>query len=191
MDRQEDRILDEYLAAAARTGDRRALGALAQRWEKRLVRHAYRLSGNVEDARDIAQEAWVDIARGVRRLDDCAAFPAFAFQIVTRRAADFVRRAKRAKRGVAAFAAEPTPAFDGNAGVEARASSPALAAAMARLPAEQRAAIALFYLEDLSVAEIAAALGVPAGTVKTRLKAAREKLKAALGVLLEAEDEQA
>lgn len=191
VDRRQDRIFDEYLAAAARTGDRRALGALARRWEKRLVRHAFRLSGNIEDARDIAQEAWVDIARGVRRLDDCAAFPAFAFRIVTRRAADFVRRARKARRAVAAFAAEPKRGFDANDGMEASASSPSLIAAMAALPADQRAAIALFYLEDLSVAEIAAALGVPAGTVKTRLKAAREKLREALGVTTETENEQA
>lgn len=190
MERRQERILDEYLAAAARTGDRRALGALAGRWEKRLVRHAFRLSGDIEDARDIAQEAWVDIARGVRRLDDCAAFPAFAFQIVTRRAADFVRRAKRARRGVAAFAAEPRPAFDGAERIEAGAASPGLVAAMAALPAEQRAAIALFYQEDMSVAEIAAALGVPAGTVKTRLMAARDKLRLALGVTMEKQNEQ-
>jgi RNA polymerase sigma-70 factor (ECF subfamily) len=63
-------------------------------------------------------------------------------------------------------------------------------AALATLPAEQRAAIALFYLEDLSVAEIAAALGVPAGTVKTRLMAARDKLRVALGATMETENEQ-
>jgi RNA polymerase sigma-70 factor (ECF subfamily) len=62
---------------------------------------------------------------------------------------------------------------------------------MGALPAEQRAAIALFYLEDLSVAEIAAALGVPAGTVKTRLMAARDRLRSALGVTKETEHEQA
>ncbi|OFW98866.1 MAG: hypothetical protein A3E78_13640 [Alphaproteobacteria bacterium RIFCSPHIGHO2_12_FULL_63_12] len=191
MDRRQGRIFDEYLAAAARAGDPRALAALARRWEQRLLRHAYRLTGNIEDARDVAQDAWIDIARGVRRLDDSAAFPAFAFRIVTRRAADFVRRARRARRGAAAFAAEPRPAFDGAEGIETGAASPGLVAAMAALPAEQRAAIALFYQEDMSVAEIAAALGVPAGTVKTRLMAAREKLKAALGVMKESENEQA
>lgn len=191
MDRREDRILDEFLAASARAGDRPAFAALALRWEKRLVRHAWRLVGDIEDARDIAQDAWIDIARGLRRLDDCAAFPAFAFRIVTRRAADLMRRKTRARRGAAAFAAEPRAAALDNEEMEAAASSPALRAAMAALPAEQRAAIALFYLEDLSVAEIAAALGVPAGTVKTRLMAARDKLKTALGVTKEKEIEQA
>jgi RNA polymerase sigma-70 factor (ECF subfamily) len=191
VDRREERILDEYLAAAARTGDRGALADLAQRWEKRLLGHAWRLVGDVEAARDIAQDAWVDIARGVRRLDDCAAFPAFAFRVVTRRAADWVRRTKRTRAGVAAFALEQSAAGAEAAPPEADASAAALNAALAALPPEQRAAIALFYREDLSVAEIAVALGVPAGTVKTRLMAARDKLRLALGVSMEKENEQA
>lgn len=189
--RGEERILDEYLAAAARAGDGRALGQLARRWERRLFRHAWRLTGSVEDARDIAQDAWIDIARGLRRLDDCGAFPAFAFRIVSRRAADWTRRTKRARIGAAAFAVEPRETITDNEGPDARASAPALATALAQLPTEQRATIALFYLEDLSVAEIAAALGVPAGTVKTRLMAARDKLRDALGVSKEKEHEQA
>lgn len=52
--------------------------------------------------------------------------------------------------------------------------------AMRELPAEQRAAIALFHLEELSVAEVAVALDVPVGTVKTRLMNARRRLRAAL-----------
>ncbi len=55
-----------------------------------------------------------------------------------------------------------------------------LRAALADLPQEQRAAIGLFYLEDLGVAEVAIALNVPAGTVKTRLMHARRKLRAVL-----------
>lgn len=180
--RREDRILDEYLAAAARAGDRAALGELARRWEKRLVRHAWRLIGDADQARDVAQDAWIDIARGVRRLDDAAAFPAFAFRIVTRRAADAVRRAKRTRTGLAALAIEQAAVAMPSDQIGAGAASSALAAALAALPAEQRAAIALFYLEDLSVAEVSVALGVPAGTVKTRLMAARGKLKTALGV---------
>ena len=52
--------------------------------------------------------------------------------------------------------------------------------AIRTLPPEQQAAIALFYLEDMSVAEVAVALDVPAGTVKTRLMHARRKLRGAL-----------
>lgn len=190
VDRREERIFDEFLAASARLGDRSALNALARRWEKRLVRHAFRLTGDADLARDVAQDSWVDIARGIARLDDTAAFTAWAFRIVTRRAADAIRKAKRSRTGLAAFAAEPHAAFAEATPIEAQAPTETLVRALAGLPAEQRAAIALFYLEDLSVAEIAAALAVPAGTVKTRLKAARDRLRSALGVSTEMESAQ-
>jgi RNA polymerase sigma factor (sigma-70 family) len=188
MTAPEDRLYDDYLAAAARAGDRPAFNVLAQRWQEKLVRHAWRLTGDAEAARDIAQDAWAAIARGIKRLDDSAAFPAFAFRIVTRRAADHIRQRRRTRALEAAAAAEPAQTVELN---DASASAHALQSALAALPADQRAAIALFYLEDLSVAEIAAALDVPAGTVKTRLMAARDKLKAAFGVEKEKIDEQA
>jgi len=189
--RDGDRVHDEFLVASARAGDRAAFNELARRWEKRLVRHAWRLVGEAEAARDIAQEAWAAIASGLRRLDDSAAFPAFAFRIVSRRAADFIRTRRRRRALDAAVAAEPVSSPSGAGAIEASASAGALNKALAALPAEQRAAIALFYQEDLSVAEIAVALDVPAGTVKTRLMAARDKLRSAFGVEKEKVDEQA
>lgn len=180
-ERAKARALDGYLAAAARLGDRAALRSLALRFDRRLYRHACRLAGDAEMARDIAQDAWVDIVRGLQRLDDASSFAAYAFRITTRRAVDAIRRKKRARDGVAAFAAEPREEAANDGGAHMNAEIDALNKAMRALPSEQRAAIALFYLEDLSVAEIAVALDVPAGTVKTRLMAARDKLKNAIG----------
>lgn len=179
-DRQQARALDAYLAAAAKTGDRAALAALALRYERRLYRHAFRLVGETDLAADIAQDAWVDIVRGLARLDDPAAFAAFAFRITTRRVADAIRRKRRARVGLAAFALEPRATSHGADDAEMTAEAAALHHAMRVLSGEQRAALALFYQEDFSVAEIAVALAIPPGTVKTRLMAAREKLKAAI-----------
>jgi RNA polymerase sigma-70 factor (ECF subfamily) len=180
LSRDLQRIFDEYLVASAQAGDRKALAALAGRWQGRLLAHAARLTGEREAARDVAQESWADIMRGLSRLDDAAAFPAFAYRIVTRRAADAVRRRTRDRRTEHALAAEPQASPAGAEAVEAAADREPVRRALAALSPEQRATIALFYLEDLSVAEIAAALGVPAGTVKTRLMRAREALRAAL-----------
>ncbi len=180
-EREKARALDGYLAAAAKLGDRAALRALAMRYDRKLCRHAGRLVGDAEMARDIAQDAWVDIVRGLQRLDDASSFAAYAFRITTRRAVDAIRRKKRARDGLAAFAAEPRAEAANDGGAQMNAEIDALNNAMRALPSEQRAAIALFYLEDLSVAEIAVALDVPAGTVKTRLMAARDKLKIAIG----------
>lgn len=180
MTRNAARIFDEYLAASARAGDRAAFANLAERWQPKLLAHAYRLIGEREAARDIAQDAWADIAKGLARLDDARLFPAWAYRIVTRRAADAIRRNQRTRRVKDAYAVEPMAQDCGAATIEANADNAPLHAAMKALPAEQRAAIALFYMEDFSVAEIAAALNIPAGTVKTRLMHARSKLREAL-----------
>lgn len=180
MARTTARLFDEYLAAAARAGDRGAFGRLAERWQPKLLAHAWRLMGEAEEARDVVQDAWVDIARGLARLDDASLFPAWAYRIVSRRAADVIQKRARARRLGAALTAETRPADETAERMEMAADAEPLARAIAGLPPEQRAAVALFYTEDFSVAEIAAATGVPVGTVKTRLMHARAKLRAAL-----------
>ncbi len=180
MRRDAERVFDEYLAAAARAGDRGAFGRLASRWQRKLLAHAYRLTGDSELARDVVQEAWRDIATALPRLKDAAVFPAWAYRIVTRRAADVIRRKQRDRKIIAAYAAEPENNVDQRAEIEASADGGALNKVIAILPADQRATIALFYKEGFSVAEIAATMEVPAGTVKTRLLHARRKMRAAL-----------
>jgi RNA polymerase sigma-70 factor (ECF subfamily) len=180
MNRDSERIYDEYLAAAARTGDREALGRLVARWQPRLLRHAWRVIGDSERARDVVQEAWVEIMRGLRRLEDAAAFPAWAYRIVTRRCQRaFHRRAREPFDDTEAGfeAAVPTPDHESG---EFAAELAIVIDAIAALPPTQRAALALFHLEDLNVAEIAIALDVPPGTVKTRLMHARRKVRALL-----------
>ncbi|CAN5227035.1 hypothetical protein BH24PSE1_BH24PSE1_04980 [soil metagenome] len=66
------------------------------------------------------------------------------------------------------------------AGADSTLDQQRLASAMEALPADQRSAVALFYLEEMSVAQVAVALEIPAGTVKTRLLHARRKLRLAL-----------
>lgn len=96
----KERLFDAYLAAAARTGDRRALSQLVDRWQPKFLGHAYRLTGEVELAADMAQEAWVEVMRGIARLDDAAAFPAWAMRIVTRRCTRAIRRRERRPAGM-------------------------------------------------------------------------------------------
>lgn len=179
MDRTREQLLDEYLVASARTGDRKAFDLLARRWGRKLLAHAWRLTGDVDLAREAAQDGWIEIAQGLGRLRDERAFPAWAYQIVSRRCARQIGRRRRERGLTAAVAAEPmietaTPEA-ADPGGAAR-----LQAALAALPEAQRAAVGLFYLEDLSVAEVAIALNVPAGTVKTRLMHARRTLRAVL-----------
>lgn len=171
------RLFDAYLVASARVGDRRAFGLLVRRWNVKLLAHARRLLGDSELARDAVQDAWGEIVRGMPRLADVNAFPAWAYRIVSRRCARSIRGLRHDRRLHDAAGREPQDTFIGADGGAVDASR--LRGAMQALPPEQRAAIALFHIEDMSVAEVAVALDVPAGTVKTRLMAARAKLRAA------------
>lgn len=172
-----ERLFDSYLVASARVGDRRAFALLVRRWNVKLLAHARRLLGDPELARDAVQDAWGEIVRGMPRLADTSAFPAWAYRIVSRRAARLIGRLRRDRRLNRAAAREPQDTRVDPDGGDLDAVR--LQRAMVALPPEQRAAIALFHIEDMSVAEVAVALDVPAGTVKTRLMAARAKLRAA------------
>jgi RNA polymerase sigma factor (sigma-70 family) len=172
--RTREQALDDYLVAAARLGDRKALGLLAQRWHRKLVAHAWRLLGDRDAASDAVQEAWAEIVRGIAGLRDTQVFPAWAYRIVSRRCAKSIGRAQRQRRLEAAILAEPQPPSEPS---ETATDLGKLRAAIRALPAGQRAAVALFHLEEMSVAEVAVALDVPSGTVKTRLMHAREKLR--------------
>jgi RNA polymerase sigma-70 factor (ECF subfamily) len=182
MSRQQGKALDDYLVVATAAGDRHAAELLVRRWQRKLVGHAYRLTGDVEASRDVAQYAWSEIMRGINRLRDERAFPAWAFRIVSRGCAQHVRQLVRQREVTEVTLAEDPQASSEDPGFSIEIQR--LRAAIRTLPREQAAAIALYYLEELSVAEVAVALDVPSGTVKTRLMHARRKLRA----LLEGED---
>lgn len=174
------RLLDEYLVVSAQGGDRRAFADLARRWHPRLLSHAWRLTGDVELARDAVQSGWIEIARGLRRLQDPAAFPAWAYRIISRRCARTIRGLQHDRRLAGNVAAEPSLTTVEPVDIAGADEARRLHAAIRDLPPAQRAAIALFHFEDMSIAETAVALDVPAGTVKTRLMHARRTLRAVL-----------
>ena len=172
------RVLDEYLLASIRAGDAKAYELLARRWQKKLLGHAWRLlGGDVEAAREAVQEGWVEIVNGLSRLRDDRAFPAWAYRIVSRRCAREIDSVVRRRRLAAAAEIEDRDEPSPDSGPD----EDRLRRAIRALPTEQRAAIALFHFEEMSIAEVAVALDVPAGTVKTRLMHARRKLRDALG----------
>lgn len=180
MDDTPGRVLDEYLVSLSQAGSVEALDRLARRWTPRLLRYAARVLGGSGDsseaARDIVQETWVGAIRGLRGLHDTAQFPAWIYGIATRKCADEIRARTRRRRLEVAAAGEPIAVTSPTSERQID-----LAAAIRGLPPIHRAAVHLFYGEDLSVEEIAAVLKIPAGTVKSRLHHAREALKSQLG----------
>lgn len=173
--RQSERVYDELLVLHAQAGDARALRRLVARWHPRLLRSAHRFTGDEEIAREAAQESWLGIVTGLRKLRDPAKFPSWAFAILRRRCAERVRvlAASRARNGLLADADEPSTPASAEEGLM-------IAQAFDQLPPEQRVAATLYFVEQLTLDEIAEATGVPLGTVKSRIFAARRFLKSVL-----------
>jgi len=175
-----DNALDEYLVLLAQDGSHEAFARLAARWTPKLAAFASRALGSRDTAMDVVQETWLSAMRGLNRLEDPARFPAWIHAIAARKCTDAVRSKYRARRVVAA-----SEALAGSSGAPRDEESALgdridIAAGIAALPPEQRIAVALFFGADLSVVEIAATVGAPAGTVKSRLFAARRTLRARL-----------
>lgn len=177
MQESSSRLIDEYLVLGAAMGNQAAFDQLARRWHARLEAHAFRLTGERELARDAAQIGWSTIIRGLHRLEDPRAFPAWAFRIVSRACAGEIGSAMSRRRLAVAVANETT---DASVDPVEPSQLGRLKTAIRQLPPGERAAIALYHFEELSVAEVAVALAVPAGTVKTRLMNARRKLRTIL-----------
>jgi len=169
-------VIDELLVLEAQGGDARALGRLVERWQPQLVRHAFRLTGRHDLAADVAQESWIAVAKGLRRLDDPACFGRWALRIVSHKSVDAIRQTQRQRKLVEHVAAEAPPAAEL---VEADAPDDvsALQRAIARLPGDERALVSMFYWDQRSLAEIAHILNIPLGTVKSRLYHVRQELK--------------
>lgn len=168
---------DERLAALARDGDRRALEVLLHRHADLVHAVCRRIVLDPDDALDATQEALVSIARSIGRFDGRARFTTWCYRIATNAALDEVRRARRRPVPVESppgrlAAPDPVSAVDDRV---------ALDAALAELPPDFRAAVVLRDLCDLDYAEIARVLGIPPGTVRSRIARGRAALAVALG----------
>jgi RNA polymerase sigma-70 factor (ECF subfamily) len=176
--------------AAAQVGDRDALETLLRRHHDRLWALCRRLTGNHADAEDALQDALIAIARGISRYDGRAAFTTWSYRVATNACLDELRRRRRRPIPDApgilgapspdgpggALSAPPAPAA-----VEAVADRLDIDAALALLPQDFRAAVVLRDLCDLDYAEIARVLGIPAGTVRSRIARGRSQLADLLG----------
>ena len=169
--------LDEFLVLECQAGNTRAVAHLAARWHSRLLYRARAQVGDPEGAQEVAQEAWLAIVKGLTKLQDPARFSAWSYRIVQNKAADWIRRNQRQRQ----HEVEPRqePAARGPAEV-AQPAVLALRIAIKNLPPDQKRAIELFYLEELSIRQIAMLLQIAEGTVKSRLFHARKQLKQTL-----------
>jgi len=167
---------DASLAAAAAAGDRPALETLLERYADRVHAICRRIVVNSEDALDATQEALIAITRGIGRFDGRSAFTTWLYRVATNAALDELRR--RSRRPVPLDATLDLESPSGEGAVDARLD---VDRALAEVPEEFRTAVVLRDLADLDYPEIAAVLGVPLGTVKSRIARGRRALRIELG----------
>ncbi len=172
-----DAHADELLVVRCQLGERDAFDALITRWHEPVWRYLRRMSGTDDAAGDLAQETWLRVLRGVASLRDAASFCAWLFGIARRVAMDRFRR-EYAREADDSVNLEELAAPDEDAGLEADLAE--LDSVLASLPPRERETLALFYLRELSLEEIAVLLTIPVGTVKSRLFRARQLLKTQL-----------
>jgi RNA polymerase sigma-70 factor (ECF subfamily) len=175
---------DRALVAAAQAGDRRALDALLRRHYDRVHAICRRIAGSSRDADDAAQETMISIVRGLDRFDSRSAFATWIYRIATNAAVDELRKRNRRPplpaRDEAGHAAEVVDPLSARR-IDAVADRLALDAALAALPEDFKAAVVLRDVGDLDYGEIAEVLGVPVGTVKSRIARGRARLAEQLG----------
>jgi RNA polymerase sigma-70 factor (ECF subfamily) len=168
---------DEALATAANRGDRGALEALLARHLDRVHAICRRVTGHPEDALDATQEALIAVTRGLHRYDGRSLFTTWLYRVATNAALDELRRRKR--RPEPAELSDDRPTGGGGAAGRSAPVESAVAArldvdaALATLSPEFRAAVVLRDLCDMDYAEIAEALDVPIGTVRSRIARGR------------------
>jgi len=182
LNAEAEQAFERYLVVCAQGGSGPAFERLARRFTPRLLRFAVRTVGDAQMAREIVQETWIGAIRGLPGLSDAAKFRAWIYGIAHRKCVDAVRTEGRWRKLL--NRAQVDAAILDAAGAPHGFASDAtldIAAATARLGAAHRAVVQLFYGEDLTVEEIASALALPRGTVKSRLFHARDTIKKLLG----------
>ncbi len=173
--RQDERINDELLVLHSQGGSAEAFELLLQRWQERLWRFAHRLTDDEQAAWDVLQETALVVSRKIRSLEDPAAFPAWAYQIAGNKSRDWIRRRQRGRRADEAYARRQHESDRHRQVVERSYAN--LKEALADMPGDDQAILSLRYEEEFNTDEISEILGIPSGTVKSRLHYARGRLR--------------
>ncbi|WP_342438578.1 RNA polymerase sigma factor [Paenibacillus sp. FSL L8-0436] len=180
-------ITDKQLIEGCRSGRREMLGLLVDRYKDDLYRFCRHLTLNAQDAEDLFQEVWVRVIRKLEKYDCERSFKAWLFQVTVNLHRDRYRRWKKLQHrflGVASFQAD----F-----LNIRDSSPLTEEALLRnernaeleqglraLSKRYLAPLVLYYYNEFSYEEIAEMLGIPVGTVKSRLNQGKKLLQTSM-----------
>lgn len=178
---------DNILIEKAQNGDRSALNELIRKHQERAYQYAYRLTRNSEVASDVVADAFVRINNALKNFKGNSAFTTWMYRIITNCYLD-QRKREKGKGNVSLDSGFQVDDEDVTRDVEDPGRTPdelvernqreaLLHRALAKLPDHQRSMIVMYHAEQLAYEEIAEALDLPIGTVKSRLNRARLSLR--------------
>ena len=180
-------MTEQELVLAARRGDDAAFEELVRQYEKKIYHLALRMCGSGEDAMEVAQEAFLAAWRGLKLFRGESSFSTWLYRLTTNAAIDFLRRERRRGWGEQASLNDeegvidpPDPGPSPQERTERQELREALARGLETLSPEHRQVLLLRELEGMRYEEIARALNLDLGTVKSRIARAREKLRRTL-----------
>lgn len=178
---------DQVLIERAQKGDRGALDSLIRKHERRAYQYAFRLTSNAEEAGDVVADAFVRVYSALQNFKGQSAFTTWLYRILTNCYLD-LRKKEKSRQTASLDTTLVTAEGEVERQIEDDGLTPhelfergererAVQDAVAELPEYQRAMIVMYHAESMSYEEIAEALDLPIGTVKSRLNRARLSLR--------------
>ena len=184
MKPDREAIYTELLVVRSQRGDRDALGELIQLWQQRLFYYIQKLVETEEDAWDVLQECWFKLHRDLFKLRQPSCFAAWIYRIAHNTAMSHLRT--EFAKSVISEEEENPSLDDRNCEAFQLAEAQRVHYGLCKLSLTHREVLTLHFLEDLSIQDIAEVVGVPPGTVKSRLFHAKRLLRE----ILEKEDKR-
>jgi len=195
-------VADEDLSAVARVlgGDVEAFGDIVRRHERRMINIAYRITGNFEEACEVAQDAFVSAYGKLKSFKGASMFSTWLYSIVLNLSRNRLKKMKTRQSRETRSVDDPVPTAEGSVEAEPASDDPTALEELERkevrrqvqgcidaLDVEFREVIVLRDVQGFQYDEIASMLGLAAGTVKSRISRARDSvrecLKKIMGVL--------
>lgn len=170
---------DDVLVVRCQLGERAAFRELVDRWHDPLWRYLRGMVDALDVADDLAQEVWVAVVRGLPRLREPHRFTAWLFTVARRTVMNHLRVAYRSPQ-LSELHAPVQMDLAATEDLDAVLTTMDIEAGLHVLPPMEREVLILFHVDDLPLSTCAEVLGVPAGTVKSRLHRARRMLRDAL-----------
>jgi len=189
-----ERSIDQALVEQVQQGDKRAFDVLVLKYQNKIIQLVYRYVHDPEEARDVAQEAFIKAYRAIGRFRGDSAFYTWLYRIAINTAKNYLVASGR-RPPKSDIDAQDAEQYDGAMGLKEYATpermllrdeiQDSIAKAIDELPDELRTAITLRELEGLSYEEIAQTMDCPIGTVRSRIFRARDAIDTRLKPLLD------